>query len=70
MGVLIETNFNYFLFEVQIQKTYQIKAHSFLIFKASFISSIHEDVTPSDKVLNDKTKFLSEILMMLVSKLA
>ena len=32
------------------------------------MSSIHEDVTPSDKVLNDKSKFLCEILMILESK--
>ena len=29
-----------------------------LILKTSFISSIHEDVTPSDKVVNEKSKFL------------
>ena len=60
---------NFFLFEVQTQQTYQIKAHSSLILKTSFTSIIHEDVTPSDKVLNEKSKFLSEILMILISKL-
>ena len=37
------------------------------MLKIIFISSIHEDVTP-DKFLNEKSKCLSEILMILVSK--
>ena len=58
MGVLIKTKYlNYFLFEVHTQQTYQIKAHSFLILKTSFISSIHKDVTAPDKVLNEKSNF-------------
>ena len=36
------------------------KKHSFLILKISFISSIHENATSSDKVLNEKSRFLSD----------
>ena len=63
-----DKHLNYYLFEVQTQQTCQIKAHSLLILNISFISSIHEDVTLSDKVLNENSKFLSEILMILVLK--
>ena len=55
----------YFLFKVQ---THQVKAHNSLILKICFISSIYEDVTPSDKVFNEKSKFPSEILTILISK--
>ena len=58
MGVLIKTkHLNYFLFEVQTQQTYQIKVHSSLILKTSFISSVHEDVSALDRVLNEKSNF-------------
>ena len=60
---------NYFLFEVQTQRTYQMKTHSSLILNTSLISSIHKYATSSDKVLNQKSKFRPEILMILVSKL-
>ena len=46
---------NCFLYEVQTQQTYDIKAHSSLILKTSFMSIIHKDITPSDKVLNEKS---------------
>ena len=45
-----------------------MKAHRSLVLQISFIYSINEDVTPSDTVLNEKSKFVSEILMILVSK--
>ena len=38
------------------------------IFKDMFTSIIHADGTISNKVLNEKSKFLSGILMILVSK--
>ena len=68
MGVLIKNTFKHFYCLRYKQETYQSKAHISLILKTSFISSIHEDITPSDKVLSEKSKFLSEILMILVSK--
>ena len=53
------------MFQMQ---TNQIKVQSSLILNTRFIASIYEDITPSDKVLNEKFKFLSEILIILVSK--
>ena len=63
MDVLIKETFKH-LFEVQTQQTYQIKAHNFLVLKISFISSIYEDGSSSENVLNKKSKFLYEILMI------
>ena len=56
----------YFLFEVQTQQTYQHTASSFQ--KQVLYPTFVKILLPSDKVLNEKSKFLSEMLMILVSK--
>ena len=61
---------NPFFVIVQVHQSHEIllQITRLTILRTSLISSIHENLTLSDKVLNKKSKVLSEILIIFVTK--